>query len=139
MSDKNPLISKIPPPTELPSFIVQQKSSQETEAEASKFCPEIPADKNITSSPTKTAKKSQRADESDDNVKTEEQEDELPSMQDIAQALSPLTEGVKNSVLFSWVKSGVQKVCTQSVQKAKESIDMVVSTLDPQMGQLICE
>jgi len=42
---------------------------------------------------------------------------------------------VKNSVLFGWVKSGMKT----GVQKAKQSIDKVVTTLDPQMAHLICE
>lgn len=50
-------------------------------------------------------------------------------------ALSPLTEGVKNSVLFGWVKDTVKS----SVQQAKSGIDLVVTTLDPQMSGLICK
>lgn len=130
MSKKNTSISNIPPPTELPSFVVQPK----TEPEASKFSPAIPADKNITSEPP-TPKESPKQEEAADVASAEEKQDELPSMQDIANALSPITDGVKNSVLFGWMKDGVN----MSVQKAKESIDIVVSTLDPQMGQLICK
>lgn len=127
MSKKSTSISNIPPPTELPSFVVQPK----TEPEASKFSPAIPADKNITSEPP-TPKESPKQEEAAADA---EKQDELPSMQDIANALSPITDGVKNSVLFGWMKDGVN----MSVQKAKESIDIVVSTLDPQMGQLICK
>jgi hypothetical protein len=50
-------------------------------------------------------------------------------------ALSPLTEGVKNSVLFGWMKDTVKS----SVQQAKSGIDTLVSTLDPQMSGLICK
>lgn len=127
MSKKSTSISNIPPPTELPSFVVQPK----TEPEASKFSPAIPADKNITSEPP-TPKESPKQEEAAADA---EKQDELPSMQDIANALSPITDGVKNSVLYGWMKDGVN----MSVQKAKESIDIVVSTLDPQMGQLICK
>lgn len=134
MSEKNSLMSNIPPPTELPNFILQQKSPQESEPEASKFNPAIPADKNITSEPP-AAQDSQKQKGTSESVPADDEQEELPSMQDIAHALSPITDGVKNSVLFGWVKSGVN----MSVQKAKESIDIVVSTLDPQMGQLICK
>lgn len=50
-------------------------------------------------------------------------------------ALSPITEGVKNSVLFGWMKDTVKS----SVQQAKSGIDLVVTTLDPQMSGLICK
>jgi hypothetical protein len=131
MTDKNPLISNISPPTELPSFILQQQTAQkpETEDVGKNFSPVIPEAKNITSEPPKQSS----SNETSSNDVPAEVKNELPSMQDIAQALSPITEGVKNSVLFDWVKSGVKT----SVQKAKDSIDKVVTTLDPQMAQLI--
>lgn len=131
MSDKNPLISNIPPPTELPNFILQTQPPKEAEATSSKFSPVIPSEKNITSAPPKQESQEDAA----EKPEAEEQRDELPSMQDIAQALSPLTEGVRNSVLFGWVKSGMKT----GVQKAKESIDKVVTTLDPGMAQMICK
>lgn len=128
-SDKNPLISNVAPPTELPNFIVQQQPPKEDSKE-SKFVPAIP----FTANPTETATTTQETRKENDDLVSEDQREELPSMQDIAQALSPLTEGVKNSVLFGWVQKGVKT----GVQKAKDSIDKVVTTLDPQMSQLIC-
>jgi hypothetical protein len=132
MSDKsNPLLSNIAPPTELPSFIVQQKSPSKEEASessTSKFTAAIPAADPVK--PAEAAEKNETSDGGAGQVL-----DELPSMQDIAEALSPITEGVKNSVLFGWMKSGVKT----GVQKAKDSIDKVVTVLDPQMAQLICE
>lgn len=134
MSD---LISKVSPPTELPSFVLQQQPAKDGEAGGStpKFTPAIPLStqhQEITDETQQSAKETVSNDEEPSN-------DELPSIQDIAQALSPLTDGVKNSVLFGWVKDTVKSGMRTGVQKAKESIDMVVTTLDPQMSQLICK
>lgn len=132
MADKNPMTSNISPPTDLPSFILQQQSPKK---EGNTFSPAIPSEKNITAEPPKpTAQK-----KPEEEIPTEEQHDELPSMQDIAQALSPITEGVKNSVLFGWVKDTVKSGISSGVQRAKECADKVVTTLDPQMSQLICK
>jgi len=126
MSEQNPLISNISPPTELPSFVTLQQSAKETEAGGSKFIPAIPSTQQQENPEEKHSKEPE-------NISEEKFVNELPSVQDIAQALSPLTDGVKNSVLFDWVKSGMKT----GVQKAKESIDKVVTTLDPQMSHLI--
>lgn len=132
MSDKsNPLLSNIAPPTDLPSFIVQPKSqpSEESpESSTSKFTAAIPAAEPVK--PAEAAEKNETRDGGAGQVY-----DDLPSMQNIAEAFSPITEGVKNSVLFGWMKSGVKT----GVQKAKDSLDKVVTVLDPQMAQLICE
>lgn len=130
MSDKNPSISNVAPPAELPSFILQQQIAKPEEPETSKpkFTPAIPPQKQVED-------KKETSEKADVVEAKEEDEGELPSMQDIAQAFSPITEGVKNSVLFGWMKSGMKT----GVQKAKESIDKVVTTLDPQMAQLICK
>lgn len=88
-------MSNIPPPAALPSFVLQQQPVKEAEADASsKFSPAIPADKNITAEPpTKQKQEPEPKEEEGD------EENELPSMQDIAHALSPITDGVKNSVV----------------------------------------
>lgn len=139
MSEQNSLITNISPPTELPSFVLQQTSPKQAEAEAEakhKFVPAIP---------TSTQQQQESCDETqqkaNETIAEGEQatDEELPSLQDIAQALSPLTDGVKNSVLFGWVKDTVKSGMKTGVQKAKESIDKVVTTLDPQMSQLICK
>lgn len=130
MSDKNPLISNISPPTELPSFILQQQPAKDDTTKA-----ESPSTKFVAAIPATTQEPQQQSAE----VKSPAEERELPSMQDIASALSPITDGVKNSVLFGWVKDTVKSGMKTGVQKAKESIDKVVTTLDPQMSQLICK
>lgn len=130
MSEKKPLITNVQPPSELPSFIAQQSSSSKeqnsenkdkSEIATEKFSPAIPAEKNFVSAPPH---------ESDD-----EDLDDIPSIQNLADALSPITDGVKNSILFGWVKDTMKS----GVQLTKESIDKVVTTLDPQMSQIICK
>lgn len=117
MSDKSK-ISTVSPPSELPSFLVQQQK----ESKESNFQAAIPPEKGSNI---------------EDVTKSEniEAKDEFPSLQmeDIAQALSPLTEGVKNSVFYGWMKESVKS----SVQIAKNSVQKVVVTLDPQMGSIL--
>lgn len=133
MSEQNPLISNISPPTELPSFVTLQQSTKEIEASGSKFSPAIPL--QMTQQQEKETTEEEKHSKEPEIVSPDDQSGhELPSVQDIAQALSPLTDGVKNSVLFGFLKSGMKT----GVQKAKQSIDKVVTTLDPQMSHLIC-
>lgn len=132
MAEKNSLISNVSPPTELPSFILQQQP-EEPNTSKPKFVAAIPPQ-------PQQAKVEKPKSEASDQAAAEEATDEtLPSMQDIAHALSPITDGVKNSVLFGWVKDTVKSGSGTFLEKAKQSIDKVVTTLDPQMAQLICE
>lgn len=100
MAEKNPLISNISPPTELPSFIKQQQPNEEESKSptSSKFVPAIPAQQ-----PAQQQQPQQKANEDEGLTDEADPMGDLPSMQDIAQALSPITDGVKNSVLFGWV------------------------------------
>lgn len=130
MTDKNPLISNVSPPTELPSFVLQQ---QPEESSKPKFVAAIPPQ------PQQPKVDQPKSEASEPAVAEEVTDETLPSMQDIAQALSPITDGVKNSVLFGWVKDTVKSGSGTFLEKAKQSIDKVVTTLDPQMAQLICK
>ncbi|CRK91122.1 CLUMA_CG004810, isoform A [Clunio marinus] len=139
MSDKiNSLITNIPPPTELPTFVLQnQSNTAEKEIESppskEKFNPVIPIEKNFTV-PTPTSTASAETPPTPDDPKNEEQK---PTQEDIAQVFLPLTDGVKNSVIFGWMKDTVKSGLKSGMQITKESIDKVVTTLDPQMAQLI--
>lgn len=129
MTDKNPLISNVSPPTELPSFVLQQQPEEPGNSKP-KFVAAIPPQPKV---------EQPKPEASDKPVAEEVTDEALPSMQDIAQALSPITDGVKNSVLFGWVKDTVKSGSGTFLEKAKQSLDKVVTTLDPQMAQLICE
>lgn len=129
MSEKNPLISNISPPSELPSFIrsPQKSSDVKEEVDTAKFSAAIPPEKNITSE----VPKEQFDDENEKNsIKSE-----LPALpvDEIKAALSPLTEGVKNSVLFGWMKDTVRS----SSEVLQSGIQRMVVTLDPQMSSIL--
>lgn len=128
MSDKKEIskISSVPPPSELPSFVVQQQNKEKSDAQASKFQAAIPPQ----------PESQQAAAGSAEDVKEEDEKGiNLPQiqMQDIAQALSPLTEGVKNSVFYGWMKDSLKT----GMEVAKDGVQKVVVTLDPQMGNIL--
>jgi non-canonical (house-cleaning) NTP pyrophosphatase len=111
-ASKTPQVpSTISPPTELPSFL----KNKQTEPEAEKS--------EKRESPTDTKEKD--GEHSDQSSQHPE-----PA---IAAALTPITEGMKNTVLYSWMKDSF----SQSIEIAKTSVRSVVTVLDPQMGQLL--
>jgi non-canonical (house-cleaning) NTP pyrophosphatase len=120
----NPLISNVAPPTELPTFIVQQTKKEDTKDEVaggSKFSAAIPPEKNVTAESPKEV--------------TPSEHDELPALpvDEIKAALSPLTEGVKNSVLFGWMKDSIKS----SSEVLQSGLQKMVVTLDPQMSSIL--
>lgn len=125
----NPLISNISPPTDLPNFIVQQQKKEEVKDEGSslKFSAAIPPEKNVTSEAPEVTQS--------DETKEEEFKNELPALpvDEIKAALSPLTEGVKNSVLFGWMKDSIKS----SSEVLQSGIQKMVVTLDPQMSSIL--
>lgn len=134
MADKKGVTFNLSPPTELPSFVLQQQSAKETPKVADAIEPENKFVQTPTFTPAIPAPISPVVSnvEPPKDLKLEENND-FPSMNDIASALSPLTE--KSSVLFGWLKDTMNT----GVQKAKESVDTLVTTLDPQMRGIICK
>lgn len=128
-------LTNLPPPVELPSFVMQIQSSS-IEGKKSLDAPEPSEPKNESGTqddqPHQPSGVSQTT-----NPPEASPESDLTSIQDISAALSPITEGVKNSVLYGWMKDTVKSVSRVGVEKAKASIDKVVTTLDPQMSALI--
>ncbi len=108
-------MSNIPPPTDLPNFVLQQQRKDDVKSDEgsnSKFQAAIPAEKN-----TSTEQK-----QSDDEVKNKIEGNVLPALpiDDIKAALSPITEGVKNSSLFGWVNASLKsssEVLQTGIQK----------------------
>lgn len=130
MSDSKNLLTNLPPPVELPSFVMQGSSNEAKKA----------LEVSETSTKESETAENQKVDSPDSLAKTPPEataESDLPSMQDISAALSPITDGVKNSVFYGWMKDTVKSVSKVGVEKAKASIDKVVTTLDPQMSALI--
>lgn len=127
MTDKseNSKISTVPPPTKLPSFVLKQQQ-EIRETTGSKFHAAIPSqDESVPND----------FHNDENKVEIEEKKEDLPAlqMQDIAQALTPLTEGVKNSVFYGWMKDSLKS----SMEMAKDSVQKVVVTLDPQMSGIL--
>lgn len=125
MSDQSKnlkMTSNVSPPTELPSFLLPQTKDGEKEPE-SKFSPAIPMEKNYIST----------NDEDKNKEAAAEEDSSVIPLQDIAQALSPLTEGVKNSVFYGFIKDSFKS----GMDIAKDSMHKVVTTLDPQMSGIL--
>ncbi|XP_058818808.1 protein PRRC1-like [Topomyia yanbarensis] len=149
------LLSNINPPSELPSFItavappvaLQQPVAGDHQSEESPkkgtetdpfipttFSPAIPASKDTNyigqqdpdaTSASGTAKISR----------------DFASMvlnpEPLAEALSPITQS--GSALFGWMKGAVSHngILQKVAEKAKNSVDTIVTTLDPQMKEYI--
>lgn len=127
---KNPLMSNVAPPSELPSFLVQQKQTEEAKQEQEspqKFSAAIPPEKNVTNEDPKIENEV-----SDDSSGAKMELPAIP-VDDIKAALSPLTEGVKNSVLFGWMKDSLKS----SSEVLQTGIQKMVVTLDPQMSSIL--
>ena len=133
MADKKVVTSNVSPPTELPSFILQQQSAKETPKHADVVEPEEKFVQNPTFTPAIPAQTNPVTSNVEPPKDLNLESNDFPSMNDIATALSPLTE--KSSVLFGWLKDTMNT----GVQKAKESVDTLVTTLDPQMRGIICK
>lgn len=120
--NNNSLISNINPPTELPNFLRQSNDAKEVE-DTNKFSAAIPPEKNITTK----------------NISNDDEKNlaksELPALpvDEIKAALSPLTDGVKNSVLFGWMKDTVKS----SSEVLHSGLQRMVVTLDPQMSSIL--
>jgi non-canonical (house-cleaning) NTP pyrophosphatase len=138
MSDKikNPLLSSsnLPPPSELPSFLLSKKAEEEKDVENSSIESSKKSEKQqiVKEENQKQAITTSTAIADGD---PEEKRDLLPAipMQDIAQALTPITEGVKNSMFYGFLKDSFKN----SMEIAKDSVQKVVVTLDPQMSGIL--
>lgn len=161
------ILSNISPPSELPSFVTtaavsqpsgisiettQQQSAMEEEQSSSRrdpesdpfipttFSPAIPSNKDTStvaggggeSVPTETttaASSAARAGKDFANM--------VLNPEPLADALSPITQG--GSALFGWMKGAVSNngILQKVAEKAKSSVDTIVTTLDPQMKEYI--
>ncbi|XP_058448540.1 protein PRRC1-like [Malaya genurostris] len=148
------ILSNINPPSELPSFItavappVDQQPSvasvdQQNEESSKKgtetdpfipttFSPAIPANKdtnyNAQGDPEAAAVSGKTSRDFASMVLHPEP---------LAEALSPITQS--GSALFGWMKGAVSQngILQKVAEKAKSSVDTIVTTLDPQMKEYI--
>lgn len=111
----------LPPPSELPSFAMQKTSEDGQSTTGSQKEQLKPATSEMKHS-------------DDDPIPQQNPNFAAQDVSsDISAALSPITEGVKNSIFYNWMKDTVRS----GAEKAKASIDKVVTTLDPQMSALV--
>uniref|UniRef100_U5EQY6 Putative proline-rich coiled-coil 1 n=1 Tax=Corethrella appendiculata TaxID=1370023 RepID=U5EQY6_9DIPT len=146
------LLSNINPPTELPSFITAAASTTTTTAGDNK---NENVDKTITTQqqnddfiptkfsaaipPNKDTAKNQYQTSIDNDATSSDFSNMKINPQPVAAALSPITQN--NPPLFSlnWMKGAVSNntILQKVAEKAKNSVDSIVTTLDPQMKEYI--
>lgn len=152
------ILSNISPPSELPSFVTaaavsqpsgvvdtthQQSSAEEEQEEQFKQDPESDPFIPTTFSPAIPSNKDTSAvmDEDSEPTASARTGRDFASMvlnpEPLADALSPITQG--GSALFGWMKGAVSNngILHKVAEKAKSSVDTIVTTLDPQMKEYI--
>ncbi|XP_043278472.1 protein PRRC1-like isoform X2 [Venturia canescens] len=120
------LLSNIAPPSALPSFVSRPSDllvTKEKEAEDADRCED-------------TVRKQPQA---NPGIRSKSQSDstEIPPTEDVENPSQPEQEssGTGASYLFSWVKETVanSNVLSKVAEKAKSSVNSMITTLDPQM------
>lgn len=161
------ILSNISPPSELPSFITAastgqpaatavQPSTSDQEDSPRKgqetdpfipttFSPAIPSSKDTSLAPTGPAAGEQSSSSSStvpasgsEPAKTgRDFANMILNPEPLAEALSPITQS--GSALFGWMKGAVSGngILQKVAEKAKSSVDTIVTTLDPQMKEYI--
>lgn len=134
------LLSSIAPPSALPSFI----TSSSSQSPSSSTSPEQENSKpNPSSSNALADEKSSAEGENSNQSQQEARKSSISSEQ--ATVNVPLTEnevsdaGVLGAGLFSWVKETMvnSNVLSKVAEKAKNSVNSMITTLDPQMREFI--
>ncbi|XP_065079011.1 protein PRRC1-like [Ochlerotatus camptorhynchus] len=155
------ILSNISPPSELPSFVTtaavsqpsgvtvdttQQQSTMEEEQSSRRdpesdpfipttFSPAIPSNKDTS---TMAGGESDCTETAGSTARTSKDFASMVLNPDpLADALSPITQG--GSALFGWMKGAVSNngILQKVAEKAKSSVDTIVTTLDPQMKEYI--
>lgn len=152
------ILSNISPPSELPSFITasttgqpavsQQPSSSDQEDSPRKgnetdpfisttFSPAIPSSKDTSLSTPGPPEQASTAASGSEAKTSRDFANMILNPEPLAEALSPITQG--GSALFGWMKGAVSSngILQKVAEKAKSSVDTIVTTLDPQMKEYI--
>lgn len=131
------LLSSVPPPSELPTYILNQVPAQ-TESVTLKFSPVIPETLSANYHPDATTSTTEPAQDSPPTPNMSDFTKLNLNPEPVAKALAPLTQA--SSSLFGWVKGAadVSGGLLQKIgEKAMSSMDTLVTTLDPQMKEYI--
>lgn len=154
------ILSNISPPSELPSFITAASTGQPAVSAAqpsdqedsprkgnetdpfipTTFSPAIPFSKDTSLAPTGAAAEQSSAVPASGSEPTKMGRDfanMILNPEPLAEALSPITQS--GSALFGWMKGAVSNngILQKVAEKAKSSVDTIVTTLDPQMKEYI--
>ncbi|XP_049284926.1 protein PRRC1-like [Anopheles funestus] len=154
------ILSNVNPPSELPSFITANvatagmdsaspsssidDAAKKDETEPfipTKFSPAIPASKDTSQFTAEQAMAAAGIHPVEPTNLSEPVGREFANMilnpEPVAAALSPITQG--GSALFGWMKGAVSGsgILQKVAEKAKNSVDTIVTTLDPQMKEYI--
>lgn len=139
MSSGN-LLSNIAPPSALPSFIANPISTTTTTTTSQKKTDEINSQADYPGVQTKQPQDNQSQQPTDSSEPSTSTTTPLlppPPPQD-----SPFFDaGLVGSGIFSWVKTNVvnSNVLSKVAEKAKSSVNTMITTLDPQMREFICK
>ena len=157
------ILSNISPPSELPSFVTagvpqqsvvpedtaQQKAEMEEEQSPKRsnpesdpfipttFSPAIPSNKDTSTVATAAEPESTEKSEGGSSRMGKDFASMVLNAEPLSEALSPITQG--GSTLFGWMKGAVSNngLLHKVAEKAKSSVDTIVTTLDPQMEEYI--
>uniref|UniRef100_A0A182MYX4 NTPase_I-T domain-containing protein n=1 Tax=Anopheles dirus TaxID=7168 RepID=A0A182MYX4_9DIPT len=157
------ILSNVSPPSELPSFItatvataaagtdstasgappVDDATAKRDETEPflpTTFSPAIPASKDtsqLRAEQVMAAEAGQHTVEPAPEPVGRDFANMILNPEPVAAALSPITQG--GSALFGWMKGAVSGsgILQKVAEKAKNSVDTIVTTLDPQMKEYI--
>lgn len=151
------ILSNISPPSELPSFITSSTSQPAAAAQPSSsdqedsprkgnetdpfipttFSPAIPSSKDTSLAPTAEQSSAVPTSGSEPAKTGRDFANMILNPEPLAEALSPITQS--GSALFGWMKGAVSSngILQKVAEKAKSSVDTIVTTLDPQMKEYI--
>ncbi|XP_055542127.1 protein PRRC1-like [Wyeomyia smithii] len=152
------ILSNINPPSELPSFITSAATQQpaavklapsdqsdeslkkETETDPfipTTFSPAIPSSKDTTGTAAAANLAGALPEDDSSSAPRRDFASMVLNPEPLADALSPITQS--GSALFGWMKGAVSNngILQKVAEKAKSSVDTIVTTLDPQMKEYI--
>lgn len=145
-ADKGPspptnLLSSVPPPAELPTYILNQVPVEQPKVQTSTFSPAIPSNLSENFHEPSTSHNDQTT-TPPSSPNTSDFKKLTLNPDPVVNALAPLTQLATNSgsALFGWMNKAadVSGGLLQKIgEKAMNSMDTLVTTLDPQMKDFI--
>lgn len=134
------LLSSVPPPSELPTYLLKQVPAEQSKPETTQNSPETTTTTHFSAAIPSSKAENFHPDASSGNISDFKKLSLNP--EPVVNALQPLTQMATNSgsALFGWMKGAadVSGGLLQKIgEKAMSSMDTLVTTLDPQMKDYI--